>query len=122
MKPNVFFYPFPMRYCQLQETKTMKSIVAKYLSHHIRSPLNTVSLGLTCAMSNLERLESVDTETTDMVRDALSSCVVISGVLDNIVTYEALTTKTLKLFPKNYRVHDIVSRAVEAHILAVSIR
>ena len=98
----------------------MKSIVAKYLSHNIRSPLNTATVSLICAKSNMESSASENSETYDMLCDAYSSCNVISGVLDNIVTYEALTTGTLQLFPKACKGQEIVKKAIEPHKLAVS--
>eukprot|EP01041_Mallomonas_annulata_P007433 gene7433-15201_t len=94
--------------------KDMKGTVARYLSHQLRTPINTVTLALHCLKSQVNTNE-VCAEGTELVDDAITAVSAVTTVLENIITYESLSASTLKMYPRMVYPADYIKDTLRLH-------
>eukprot|EP01041_Mallomonas_annulata_P011312 gene11312-23666_t len=94
--------------------KDMKGTVARYLSHQLRTPVNTVTLALHCLKSQVNTNE-VCAEGTELVDDAITAVSAVTTVLENIITYESLSASTLKMYPRMVYPADYIKDTLRLH-------
>eukprot|EP01041_Mallomonas_annulata_P012446 gene12446-26186_t len=95
---------------------TMKSTVARYLSHQLRTPMNTVTLALQCLKSHLKNVYHGQNDTLELLHDAMISTVGVTAILENIVTYESLSANTLKIYLRAIFPPDFLDNAIRPYI------
>eukprot|EP01041_Mallomonas_annulata_P001395 gene1395-2687_t len=103
---------------QKQLSKDLKCTVARYLSHQLRTPMNTVTLALQCLKSYTKTAtEGFSCDAVELVDDAICSCIGVTKVLDNIIIYESLSNGTLKIYPQivcpNEYLNDTLNSFIE---------
>eukprot|EP01041_Mallomonas_annulata_P005924 gene5924-11953_t len=91
---------------QMSQALKMKRMLVRYFSHQLRTPLNTVSLGLTLMAKKFEKYN--DTDMNDVLEDATQSCKLTLQVLDNILLYEKLESNMMTILPKKVMLQPLV--------------
>lgn len=107
MGSSVFFfsftYFFPARMfrnklMKTSQTSAFKTQLIKYVSHELRSPLTVISVGIELIERELaaKRLP-LEENSRDNLIDIKESCAMSIEILDNMLLYEKIDTKTLRL-------------------------
>eukprot|EP01041_Mallomonas_annulata_P003537 gene3537-7036_t len=91
---------------QMSQALMLKRMLVRYFSHQLRTPLNTVSLGLTLMAKKFEKYN--DTDMNDVLEDATQSCVLTLQVLDNMLLYEKLESNMMTILPKKVMLQTLV--------------
>eukprot|EP01041_Mallomonas_annulata_P011200 gene11200-23396_t len=92
-----------------KDSHTVRSTLVRYLSHQLRTPVNTVALALQCLKSHIGENTSLHNETIELVDDAITAVSAVTTVLENIITYESLSACTLKIFPRIVMAPEFIS-------------
>ena len=72
----------------------MKQMFMRYLSHKIRTPLNSVYVGLTIMLTELKRLGRQGQQHRNLLEtamDTLKSCQSAVDILDDMILYDRIT-------------------------------
>ena len=93
-------------------------MLVRYMSHQIRTPLNTILLGLRFVMKNaIDRSHEEDVE---VLEDSISSCQISQQILDNLLTYERFESGKIEMFPRQMVVELLVHNSYSLFDLEVS--
>ena len=96
----------------LQQDLDMKSLFVRNVSHEIRTPLNIAVAGLdilhrTCS----KRSSHGDSDELEMLEEIMDSCKVAVTILDDLLSYEKISTGALQLERAHVKVAKIVRQA-----------
>ena len=89
----------------------------RYVSHEVRTPLNTVVLGLKLLRDNITSIP----ESSHILCDVQSSCETALEILNGFLDYEKLDSKLMKLELKKLQVWPFIRDAVQPFLVQVSI-
>ena len=89
----------------------------RYVSHEIRTPLNTVVMGLKLLHKRLAVLK--EQQLIEIVQDLSTSTDVAVDILNDLLTYEKLSSNILELDKKVLKVEDFVNNTCHPFFLQV---
>ena len=93
-------------------------MLVRYMSHQIRTPLNTILLGLRFVMKNA--IDRSNDEDVEVLEDSISSCQISQQILDNLLTYERFESGKIEMFPKSVVVRTLVQDVLFPYAFDVS--
>eukprot|EP01034_Spumella_vulgaris_P028490 gene28490-35347_t len=96
------------------QMETNKTFV-RYISHEIRSPLSTTSLGLDYLLDQFKTNPQLTMlEVQEVVRDAKVTCEIATSTLNDLLMFDKMETGMLDIAPLDCNAHDFVADCVKA--------
>jgi signal transduction histidine kinase len=103
------------------EIETKKTFI-RYISHEIRSPLSTTSLGLDYLLDQFASNPEISTkEVHEVVRDAKITCEIATSTLNDLLMFDKMETGMLQATKVECNARDFVLKCVRPFQLQVSI-
>lgn len=85
----------------MTEKLAMKRLFVRFISHEVRTPLNSCILGLEYMKKRFESSNSpTNAESVDLLQEIAGSCKTAVEFMDNLLLYEKVDSLQLPLFPK----------------------
>lgn len=95
----------------LQQDLDMKSLFVRNVSHEIRTPLNIAVVGLDVLYRARMRSHDPNKEEEEMLEEIMDSCKVAVTILDDLLSYEKISTGALHLERAPVRLAKLVKSA-----------
>ena len=80
-----------------------------YISHEVRTPLNTAIMGLQVLA---EELEGADAETKQSLREVRTSCDIAVNVLNELLMFDKLEGGTLMLEKTKAKALELITKTI----------
>lgn len=101
--------------------KTKRSIV-RYVSHEVRTPLNSTLLGLKLIHNEVKSLElGKDSILLDLINDSYGSCNIAVDVMDDLLMYEKIESGLLHFEPVELPFWNFIKEILTNFKLQVSL-
>src|SRR5690348_8690993 len=98
-----------------------KDSFVRYISHEIRSPLATTSLGLDFLLEKLKLNAIQYGEITAVVSDAKLTCDIATSTLNDMLMFDKIQKNMLEVFPTTCNAFDFVTQCVRPFLLQASV-
>ena len=92
-----------------QEELAFKRMFVSYISHEVRTPLNTVIMGLQVLADDLE---SADQDTLTSLQDVRTSCDIAVNVLNELLMFDKLEGGTLMLEKTKANAMELITKTI----------
>ena len=96
-----------------QDLLNTKQRFIKYLSHEMRNPLHSLSLGLKWLETKIMKSRDHDTAIMDVLEDLRNSCKTAEGVLNELLSIEKIDAGITELDRCQLPLSSVLSAAME---------
>ena len=90
----------------------------RYMSHHLRTPLNIVSIGISLLVQDMEQRDCLPEESGE-VKDIANTAESAIQTLETFLTYDKLEEGNLQLATEEVFVADLVSNTIQPFLILV---
>eukprot|EP01041_Mallomonas_annulata_P003526 gene3526-7017_t len=111
MLMNELIFKYEVSALQQSQVRAIKLILIGYFSHRMRSPLNTVAVGLAFVTKHFKK--QLEGDMGDVVKEASSCCSLSIQILDNLLLYQKMDTGVVNMFPKKIYFKSFMKDAIE---------
>ncbi len=110
-----------MYFLFLQSEMEFKKTFIRYISHEIRSPLSTTTLGLDYLIAQLESGQLVDAAAIlDVVRDSRAAADMATSTLNDLLMFDKIETGMLEITTTECDMWEFVQQCVKPFSLQVN--
>ena len=99
-----------------QEELDFKRMFVNYISHEVRTPLNTAIMGLQVLA---DELETSDKDTLESLREVREACDISVNVLNELLMFDKLEGGTLMLEKTKENALELVTETISAFNIQV---
>ena len=99
---------------------SLKSTFIRYISHEIRSPLSTTSLGLNYMLEKLHNSDISLSEVQDVVKESVVTCELAMNTLNDFLMLDKIQSNMLEISPISRQASEFMIEAVKPFSLQVS--
>eukprot|EP01041_Mallomonas_annulata_P007989 gene7989-16344_t len=114
---NELIFKYEVSALQQSQIRAIKLILIGYFSHRMRSPLNTVAVGLAFITKHFRK--QLEGDMGDVVKEAASCCSLSIQILDNLQLYQKMDAGVVSMFPKKLYFKSFIEDAMEPFWLEV---
>ena len=95
----------------------------RYISHEMRTPLNTVFLGLNVLIKQLQKYFHIGTDHICYLtaKDIQTSCEITIGILNDMLLFDKIESGLLALELKSISPWSLIKRSIQTFFIQVSI-
>ena len=108
-----------MSYYRYQKEMAIKETFIRYISHEIRSPLSTTSLGLNYLLEKVNTKVIQMSEVKDVLQESVVTCELAMNTLNDFLMLDKIQSNMLEIMTTEQQASDFMVEAIRPFSLQV---